>query len=140
MGITSIVIERSVPKVFARVADFDRAREWAPQMGRIHMEGPIREGATFLEERKVLGRTFTAKWAITRYEPDEALGLTLSFGPLRGRFAYLFEPAGSGTRLTQMTEIGFAGPLDILSSLVAGEAQKEEDAELARLKELLERG
>lgn len=139
MGITSIVIERSVPKVFARVTDFDRAREWAPQMGRIHVEGPIREGATFLEERKVLGRTFTAKWAITRYEPDQALGLRLTFGPLRGRFAYLFEPAGSGTRLTQMTEIGFAGPLDMLSPLVAGEAQKEEDAELVRLKEILER-
>ena len=139
MGITSIVIERSVPKVFARVTDFDRAREWAPQMGRIHVEGPLREGTTFLEERKVLGRTFTAKWAITRYEPDRALGLRLSFGPLRGRFAYLFEPAGSGTRLTQMTEIGFAGPLDILSPLVAGEAQKEEDAELVRLKEVLER-
>jgi len=140
MGITSIVIDRPVSKVFARVSDLDRAREWAPQMGRIHLEGPIREGATFLEERKVLGRTFTAKWAITRYEPDRALGLSLSFGPLRGRFAYIFEPAGSGTQLTQMTEIGFAGPLDILSPLVAGEAQKEEDAELVRLKEVLERG
>jgi uncharacterized protein YndB with AHSA1/START domain len=140
MGITSIVIDRPVPKVFARVTDLDRAREWAPQMGRIHVEGPIREGATFLEERKVLGRTFTAKWAVTRYEPDRVLGLSLSFGPLRGRFAYVFEPAGSGTQLTQMTDIGFAGPLDILSPLVAGEAQKEEDAELVRLKELLERG
>ena len=39
-----------------------------------------------------------------------------------------------------MTDIGFAGPLDILSPLVAGEAQKEEDAELVRLKEVLERG
>ncbi len=47
MGITSIVIDRPVSKVFARVSDLDRAREWAPQMGRIHLEGPIREGATF---------------------------------------------------------------------------------------------
>jgi uncharacterized protein YndB with AHSA1/START domain len=140
VGITSIVIDRPVPKVFARVTDLDRAREWAPQMGRIHVEGPIREGATFLEERRVLGRTFTAKWAVTRYEPDRVLGLSLRFGPLRGRFAYVFEPAGSGTQLTEMTDIGFAGPLDILSPLVAGEAQKEEDAELVRLKELHERG
>ena len=61
-------------------------------------------------------------------------------GRLRGRFAYIFELADSGIQLTQMTEIGFAGPLDILSPLVAGEAQKEEDAELVRLKEVLERG
>jgi len=115
MGITSIVIDRPVSKVFARVSDLDRAREWAPQMGRIHLEGPIRKGATFVEERKVLG-------------------------PLRGRFAYIFELADSRIQLTQMTEIGFAGPLDILSPLVAGEAQKEEDAELVRLKEVLERG
>jgi hypothetical protein len=71
---------------------------------------------------------------------DRVLGLSLSFGPLRGRFAYVFEPAGSGTQLTRMTDIGFAGPLDILSPLVAGESQREEDVELVRLKELLERG
>jgi hypothetical protein len=99
----------------------------------------MREGATFLEDRKLLGRTFKAKWTVTRYEPDRALGLSLSFGPVRGRFAYVLEQAGSGTELTQLTQIELAGPLGILSPVLAREAQKEEDTELTRLKELLER-
>ena len=67
------------------------------------------------------------------------MGLSLRFGPIRGRFTYEFEPSGAGTLLTQSTDMGFAGALRIFSPLIAAEAQREEDAELGRLKELLER-
>ena len=40
--------------------------------------------------------------------------------------------------MTQSTEMGLAGLLRIFSPLIAGEAQKEEDAELVRLKDLIE--
>jgi uncharacterized protein YndB with AHSA1/START domain len=139
MARTSIVIDRPVHDVFARVTDLERAREWAPQMGTMKLDGPLREGMTMLEERRFLGRTVNATWEITRLDPDRVLALGLRFGPLRGRFSYEFEPQGSGTRVTQSTDIGFAGPLRIFSPLIAGEAQREEDAELVRLKALLER-
>jgi len=139
MGVTQIQIQRPVHEVFARVTDLERAREWAPQMGAMHLEGPLREGAVISEERRILGRRATAKWTVTRYEPDRALGLLRNFGPMRGRVAYVFEQSGSGTELTQFTELGLDGPLAILSPLVAREGRKEEDAELGRLKTLLER-
>ena len=63
----------------------------------------------------------------------------LDLPTMRGRFAYVFEQSGSGTELTQFTELGLDGPLAILSPLVAREGRKEEDAELGRLKTLLER-
>jgi hypothetical protein len=50
MGQKSIVIDRSVRDVFARVTDFAQASERAPQVGRIHLDGPLREGTTMLEE------------------------------------------------------------------------------------------
>ncbi len=85
MGSKSIVINRPVREVFARVTDLEHAREWAPQMGKMHLS------------------------------------------------------AGTGTKVTQSTEMGLAGLLGIFSPLIAGEAQKEEDAELDRLKEIIER-
>jgi hypothetical protein len=139
MGKTSIVIGRPAAVVFARITDLERAREFAPQMGKFHVDGPLRVGMTMREERRLLGRTMNATWTITRLEADRALGLRMRFGPLRGEFEYLLEPAATGTRLTQTTDVGFSGPLSVLSPLVAGEAQKEEDTELVRLKEILER-
>jgi hypothetical protein len=139
MGQKSIVIDRPVHAVFARVTDLERAGDWAPQMGSIHFDGGMREGAVFYEDRKILGRPAKAKWTITRYEPDRVFGVSLNFGPLRGRFAYLFDAVGSQTRLTQTTDIGLAGVLGIFSPLLAREVQKEEDTELVRLKEILER-
>lgn len=139
MGKTSIVINRPARAVFARLTDLERAREWAPQMGKFHVDGPLREGNTLREERGLLGRTFNAAWTITRFEADKAFGLRLRFGPLRGEFEYVLEPEASGTRLIQTTVVGFSGPLSVLSPLVAAEAQKEEDTELVRLKEIVER-
>ena len=139
MGQKSIVIDRPVHDVFSRVTDLERAQEWAPQMGKMHLDGPLREGATMIEERRMFGRKMNAKWSITRFEPDRAMGLSLRLGPIRGRFTYEFESSGAGTLLTQSTDMGFAGPLGIFSPLIASEAQREEDAELVRLKELLER-
>ena len=66
MGQKSIVIDRPVHDVFARVTDLERAREWAPQMGKMRLDGPIREGATMIEERRMFGRTMNATWSITR--------------------------------------------------------------------------
>lgn len=139
MGTKSITINRPVHDVFARVTDLEHAREWAPQMGKMHLDGPLREGATMLEERRFLGRPVSATWRITRFEPDRAMGLNLKFGPVWGRFSYEFAPAGTGTTVTQSTEMGLSGPLRVFSPLIAGEAQKEEDAELERLKEIIER-
>ncbi len=139
MGTTSIIINRPASAVFARLTDLERAPEWAPQMGKFYIDGPLREGSTMREDRRLFGRTFNAMWTITRFEADTAFGLRLRFGPLRGAFGYLLEPTPTGTRLTQTTEIGFSGPLSLLSPLIAGEAQKEEDTELVRLKEILER-
>jgi hypothetical protein len=138
MAATSVMIKRPVHDVFARVSDFAKAPEWAPQMGRIEMQGPLREGASFREERRFLGRPAMADWMVTRFEPDRAIGLSMKFGPMRGRFAYLFEPAESGTQLTQITDVELVGPLSFLTPLIARETEKEEDAELGRLKKVLE--
>jgi hypothetical protein len=140
MGRKSIVIKRPVHEVFARVTDLERAREWAPQMGKIRVDGPLREGATLMEERRMFGRTVNAKWVITRFEPDRVMGLDMKLGPMWGRFTYEFAPASTGTQLTQSTDMGFSGPLKVFSGIIAAEAQKEEDAELDRIKEILERG
>ncbi|HKY50001.1 MAG TPA: SRPBCC family protein [Candidatus Limnocylindria bacterium] len=138
MGTTSIVIDRPPRAVFARLTDLERAREWAPQMGKFHLEGPLSAGTEMREERRLLGRTVSARWTVTRFETDRAFGLRLRFGPLRGDFEYMLEPVPTGTRLTQTTDLRFSGPLSLLSPIIASEAQKEEDTELVRLKKLLE--
>lgn len=98
MGQKSITIERPVHEVFARVTDLEHAREWAPQMGKMQIDGPMREGATMLEERHFLGRPVNATWRITRFDPDRAMGLSLKFGPVWGRFLYEFASAVRGRR------------------------------------------
>ena len=139
MGKKSIVIDRPAHAVFARLTDFKRAKEWAPQLGTFKMEAPLREGLEIREERRMLGRKMHAAWTVTRFEPDRAMGLRLRFGPIRGDFEYVLEPAGAATKLTQSTDVRLAGPLAIFTPLLAAEAQKEEDAELPRLKEIIER-
>lgn len=139
MGKTTIVIDRTPRAVWARLTDFQRAKEWAPQMGVFHIDGPLREGLVMREERRLLGRNASASWTLTRFERERAMALRLRFGPLRGEFEYVLEPAGTGTKLTQTTDVGLAGPLAILNGLMAAEAQKEEDTELVRLKEIVER-
>jgi hypothetical protein len=138
-GISSIVIERPVRDVFSFMSEPRNWRQFAPEMGEVVMEGPLREGTTFREKRKFLGRPSWADWTVTRFEPGRALAARFRWGPLRGDFAYLFDAAGPGTELTQLTDVRLTGPLAPLSPIVAAETQKAEDAELGRLKAILER-
>ena len=137
----TVVIDRPLTDVFAFIADLDKAPQWAPQMGEIvQRSGPVAEGMSFGEVRRLLGRRTLARWTFAHFVPERLIELRLEWGPLRGEFAYHFEAAGaSATRITQDLALHLAGPLAPLSGLMTGEARKEEARELTRLKGLLER-
>ena len=135
----AVVIERPVADVFAFISDLDHAPEWAPQMGPVDRTGPLAPGVTFREQRRFLGRSGTAHWAVYRFIAQREMGLTLRFGPMRGEFVYHFEPVTpTTTRVSQDIDLRFVGPLALLSGILAAEARREEGRELVRLKSLLE--
>lgn len=137
----SIDIARPVHEVFEFTTDLERMARIAPQMGKMVLDGPMREGARMLEARRVLGRPAHAEWIVARYEPDRAVAYRMRFGPLRGEFAYLVEPLGpSSTRVVQEMDVGLWGPLAVFDGMLAREVRGEEARELARMKTLLESG
>ncbi len=81
------------------------------------VDRPPREVSAFIAD---LGNA--KQWAPQMGEVVDASG------PMRGEFAYHFEPVGPGTRISQDVDIRLAGPRGLFSGAVTREAATKKRA------------
>jgi uncharacterized protein YndB with AHSA1/START domain len=136
-----VTIARPVGEVFAFVADGLNGPKWRPGIVDISLASGSGPDAVYKQGVKGPGgRRIDADYRITAYEPDHRLSFAATAGPVRPTGTYLFEEAGSGTRLTFSLEVELGG---IKKLLMGGAVQKTMDAEVAateRLRSILESG
>jgi uncharacterized membrane protein len=131
-----VTIDRPVAEVFAYVADVGNLPEW--QHSAVAAEW-VEPGVRFRERRSFLGRTADVELEVTASEPDRRFDVRSVTGPVRFVIRHSFEPAGEGTlvRLEAVAKVG--GVLRFAAAMAQHEAQRHLRADLARLKEVLER-
>lgn len=139
-----VVIERPIEEVFAFIVDAENDVRWCPsvkEIERIGGDGPA-EGARYRMLHTPGGREYDATVEFVEVVPPRRIRwiMTDSGHELRG--TYELASVDGGTRLSQTSQITFAGWLRIpglfLKGFIKKEVQKELGKQFANLKEILE--
>lgn len=137
----SVIIDRPLAAVFGFVADQTNSPRW--QSGVLDVrrttEGPPGIGTRHTVVRKFLGHRWEADNECVEYDPNRRVSWKSTAGPVEFAAGYLTEATTGGTRLTSWIEMqpnGFGG---LTEPFIAGSLNRDAEANLAELKELLER-
>lgn len=139
-----IEIYRSPEDVFAVVTDLDRLPEWATVVieTREVSDRPLRNGCTFRQTLRVLGREVETEWRVEELEPPRHVAYAAT-GPGGGTLTMrqTVTPADRGSRVA--LELHYELPGGWLGELldrrvVEQQNEREADRSLTQLKQLLE--
>jgi uncharacterized protein YndB with AHSA1/START domain len=140
-----VVIDAPMDRVFAIVADADRATEWSSNLVSMRRtsDGPGL-GATTEAVMKIAGSEQRARGRCTAYDPPSHIRLETVFEKgNKGRREIWLAPEGTGTRLRLEQEYSLPGGLfgKLLNAVVV-ERQVKSDIEESfnRLRTLVESG
>ena len=140
---TSIDIAASPERVWELVTDLARLDEWVS----IHRDFPtpppahVEEGTSFEQTLTVAGTPFSVNWTATEVDGPQRLSWQ-GIGPAgaTAQTTYSLAAAGDGTRFDYDNEFMLpAGKVgEAVSGVVAGQAEREANDSLSRLKALAE--
>ena len=140
---TSIDIAASPERVWELVTDLNRLDEWVS----IHRNFPtpppadVKEGTSFQQTLSVAGTPFAVDWTATEVEGPQRLTWH-GTGPAgtTAQTTYSLVAAGDGTRFEYENDFKLpAGKVgEAVSGVVSGQAEREANESLSRLKVLVE--
>jgi carbon monoxide dehydrogenase subunit G len=134
-------IARPPSDVFAFVSEPRNLPRWQPAVNEVTRDdGPVAVGSTFVEARSFVGKTFRSTIEIAELEQDRVFTIRVVDGPVPLTVRHAFEPSGDGTHLTIAMEAQPRGLMRAASGAMAKAADKDVQANLATLKQLLESG
>jgi hypothetical protein len=119
----------------------ENASKWQSGVtkSQVISSGAIRVGTQFKEVIKVIGRPVETICEIIEFEPGKQVGFrSNSSAAIQFEGRYTFEPTQSGTRLTYSGWTRLGGFWRLVEPFFGGEVKKELEAELKRVKALLE--
>ncbi len=134
---STTVINRSVAEVFAYMSNQENVPEWNSLVLESKAEGPMRRGTKVHQVAKFLGRKIELTSEVTEYEPNKKFAAKAS-APFPLTITNVFEAAGGGTRVMATAEGEVGGFFKLGEPIVGRIAQKQFQAQLDTLKEILE--
>jgi carbon monoxide dehydrogenase subunit G len=136
----SVVINRRLEDVFEYVARGENWSEWATELveSRKTSEGPLGVGTTFVHVAQMLGQRIENGYEVSEYEPNRKITLKAISGPIPATAAVAVESVNGGTRVTLSATGEAAGFFKLGEPLIARALDRQQDANLATLKDLLE--
>ena len=139
----SLEIERAPEEVFAYLADPTNLPEWQEEVETVEREGeeegPLKAGDGFTERRVFLGRRLESRVEVVAAEPGREFTIRTSAGPVPFTVQHLLEAgAGGGTRVTVVGEADLPRALRLVARGAAAAARRRFEADIERLKAVLE--
>jgi carbon monoxide dehydrogenase subunit G len=135
----SVAIGRSSDDVFAFVADQTNAARWQSGILEVRRltDGPPGLGTRHVFTRTLMGRRMTGENEYVEFVPGRRVAFRTTSGP--GLLAsYDVAPGSTGARLTATIELDVSGIMTVAAPLVARTLRRDVEANLARLKDILE--
>lgn len=139
--VTEIEIDRPRADVAAFSADPDKATAWYRNIRSVEWETspPVAVGSRVRFNARFLGRTLAYTYEVREIEPARSFVMATSEGPFPMETSYAWEDAvGGGTRMTLRNRGEPSGFASIAAPVTARAMRRANEADLARLKALLE--
>jgi hypothetical protein len=139
---TEIKINRRRGEVAAFAADPSNATDWYRNIKSIEWETPPPAvvGSRVRFSAKFLGRTLDYTYEVREHSPGRRFVMTTAQGPFPMETTYTWEDAGDeATKMTLRNRGEPSGFATIAASVIARAIHKANEADLKRLKAVLER-
>ncbi len=136
----SKVINRPIEEVFTFAANIENNPKWQDRVleARVTSEGPISTGSTFRYVEKLLNRIVDTTGEITEYNPNRNYFFKSISGPFKLNGGFTFESVNGGTKVALKIEAKIGGFFKLAEPIVVKRVQKQLEADLAKLKDILE--
>jgi len=138
----STLVDRPVQDIFDFLSNPLNLPRWQKMIASIEQitPGSPAVGAKYRVSAAVLGRKIDGEMQITTFEPPHRVGFVNQSGPLRVNITVTLKPVGSGAKISLRAEGNPAGVFALAEGILAGKLKSEMEANLARLKAVLEAG
>jgi len=141
--LTDTVINRPRAEVAAFAADPSHAPDWYVNIESVvwKTKPPVAIGSQMAFVARFLGRRLAYTYEVTELVPGERLVMRTAEGPFPMETTYTWEPAGeASTRMTLRNRGEPSGFSKVSAPLMTAAMRRANRKDLARLKNLLERG
>jgi carbon monoxide dehydrogenase subunit G len=134
----SVELSQPPESVFPWLLEEDKVPQWTSDLQSYSVEGQLGEGAQVRQSLNLAGG-LRVTMEIVRYDPPRGAETRFETNGVKVTSAYVLEPAGAGTRLTQTLDAKASGlTARMLIPIVQGRLEGKLKADLERLRELLE--
>ena len=137
----SIEIEAPAADVFPWLADPGRRLEWMGALVESERltDGPLEVGSRFRDVFEDHGHRVELEAQLVEVDPPRALAVRLEASAFAATSSQRLDESEAGTRLTALIETTYTAlAARLLAPVVTRHAQKQLEADLVRLKELVE--
>ena len=136
----SIELSQPPEAVFPWLLEEDKVPQWTSDLQSYSVEGRLGEGAQVRQSLNLAGG-LRVTMEIVRYDPPRGAETRFETNGVKVTSAYVLEPAGAGTRLTQTLDAKAGGLTGrMLIPVVQGRLEQKLSADLERLRAVLNGG
>ena len=136
------LVDRPLQDVFDFLSNPLNLPKWQSMIASIEQvtPGATAVGSKYNVHAELLGRHIDGVMEITAFEPPAKFGFTNQAGPMQVTVTMALKPAGTGVKITLNAQGNPGGLFKIAEGVLAGQVKGQMEANLARLKTLLEAG
>ena len=133
----SVELSQPPEAVFPWLLEEDKVPQWTSDLQSYSVEGPLRQGATVRQTLDLAGG-LKLNIEIAGYDPPRSAETRFETNGVKVTSAYLLEPNGGGTKLTQTLEAKAGGLTGrMLIPVVQGRLERKLAEDLERLRGVL---
>ncbi len=138
----STLVDRPMPDVFAFLSSPLNLPKWQSMVASIEQvtPGAVGVGSKYKVAAEMLGRKIDGQMEITTFAPPDKFGFTNQAGPMQVTVTITLKPVGTGAKIALHAEGNPGGVFKIAEGVLAGQVKSQMEANLARLKSVLEAG
>lgn len=137
-----VLIDRPMKIVFAFISNPNNMSKWNSAVVSLEQTSPgaVGVGTKFKSVGEMMGRRIEGEMQITAYEPDSKCGFQINAGPMKVDLTMTFKTVGTGTKVSLNAQGNPGGIFKLAEGVMAGQVKSMMEGNLARLKEVLEKG
>jgi uncharacterized protein YndB with AHSA1/START domain len=136
----SVIINRSADEVFEYLSDGESFSKWATEIVESEKtsDGPVGVGTTYKHVAQMLGRKVENHYEVTEYEVNRKISMKSTSGPVPAEFTMTVASVDGSSEFTIRAEAEVGGFFKLAEPLVARTMTRQQEANLANLKDMLE--
>ena len=138
---SSTTINQPVEKVFGFVSDIESQMKMQPSILAVKVTppGPVALGSMLHYTSEYAGKKYESAVQVSAYEPNKKWATKTTGVPKPMETVYVFEPAGSGTKMTVSTELVPGSYPAAAEPTIKAQWQKTFDETCAHVKQMVEK-